>query len=203
MLNFPDTKRAHYLKSALDVFMAYGFRKTSMDDIARQANVSRPALYQEFKNKTEIFRALSRDMMDNALACARSAFDTCGDNNFRKQLFESIDHSIMEIHRFVDQTPHGVELIGVNQEIALDLEDAWKTKMTEVIASGIEKAIKRGDVNICLYQKAGIDSLAMAKILMQGMEGIRNSYLTGNSIDDDVARLIDFVALSLTKSNSS
>ena len=64
MLDFPldDGKRGAILKAAFEVFITYGFRKTSMDDIARAAGMSRPGLYQLFANKTDIFRALVREI---------------------------------------------------------------------------------------------------------------------------------------------
>ena len=49
-----DSRRAHVLASASKVFLAYGFAKATMDDIARAAEMSRPAVYLHFKNKTEI-----------------------------------------------------------------------------------------------------------------------------------------------------
>ena len=45
-----------------------------MDDIAKQAGVSRPALYQLFKNKTDIFRALSQQLLLNAMIFSKSLF---------------------------------------------------------------------------------------------------------------------------------
>ena len=78
MFHFVDDKRGIILESALTVFITYGFKKTSMDDIAKQAGVSRPALYQLFKNKTDIFRALSHDLMENSVAKAGRAFEEPG-----------------------------------------------------------------------------------------------------------------------------
>ena len=40
-----DPKRARILDGAMKVFLAYGYSRVTMDDIARAAEVSRPALY--------------------------------------------------------------------------------------------------------------------------------------------------------------
>ncbi|TIX07369.1 MAG: helix-turn-helix transcriptional regulator, partial [Mesorhizobium sp.] len=37
-----DPKRARILEGAMKVFLAYGFTRTTMDDIARAADMSRP-----------------------------------------------------------------------------------------------------------------------------------------------------------------
>ena len=52
-----DTKSNHILDAALPVFVRHGFRKASMADIARAANISRASLYLSFGSKEELFRA--------------------------------------------------------------------------------------------------------------------------------------------------
>jgi AcrR family transcriptional regulator len=51
-----EQKQRALLDAAVGVFARFGFRKTSMDDIARAAGVSRQGLYLLFSNKEELFR---------------------------------------------------------------------------------------------------------------------------------------------------
>jgi AcrR family transcriptional regulator len=51
----------------LEVFGRYGFRKASMDEIARSADISRQGLYLHFANKEAVFRAAIRQELDTAL----------------------------------------------------------------------------------------------------------------------------------------
>lgn len=51
-----EQKQRALLDAAIGVFARYGYRKTSMDDIARAAGVSRQGLYLQFSNKEELFR---------------------------------------------------------------------------------------------------------------------------------------------------
>ena len=60
----PDPKRARILDGAMKVFLAYGYSRVTMDDIARAAEMSRPALYLLFKNKAEIYRAIGAMLLD-------------------------------------------------------------------------------------------------------------------------------------------
>jgi AcrR family transcriptional regulator len=51
------------LDAAIGVFARYGYRKASMDEVARAAGVSRQGLYLQFVNKEELFRkALERSL---------------------------------------------------------------------------------------------------------------------------------------------
>ncbi|GAB3843406.1 TetR/AcrR family transcriptional regulator [Dactylosporangium cerinum] len=49
-------------------FSRYGFRKTSMDAVAREADISRPGLYFLFTDKAALFRETMRQALDDALA---------------------------------------------------------------------------------------------------------------------------------------
>jgi AcrR family transcriptional regulator len=51
-----DSRREALLEAAVGVFARYGFRKTSMDEVARAAGVSRQGLYLLFADKEELFR---------------------------------------------------------------------------------------------------------------------------------------------------
>ena len=65
--NEPD-RRARVLRAALAVFARYGFRKTSMEEVARAADLSRQGLYLLFGDKEALFRAAIGRMIDDGLA---------------------------------------------------------------------------------------------------------------------------------------
>jgi len=64
------TRQERVLAAALEVFGRYGFRKTSMDEVARSADISRQGLYLYFASKEALFRAAVRQELDTALGDA-------------------------------------------------------------------------------------------------------------------------------------
>ena len=54
-----EARRGEILDAALRVFGQYGFRRTSMDDIAREAGIAKGTIYLSFAGKEEVFQALS------------------------------------------------------------------------------------------------------------------------------------------------
>lgn len=65
--NSETVRRQAVLESALETFSRFGYRKTSMDDVAKAAHISRPGLYFLFESKPALFRlatthALNRDL---------------------------------------------------------------------------------------------------------------------------------------------
>jgi AcrR family transcriptional regulator len=66
-----DTRRRALLDAAVAVFIRYGYRKTSMDEVARAAQLSRQGLYLHFATKEELFRAALTHALETALEGAR------------------------------------------------------------------------------------------------------------------------------------
>lgn len=60
-------RRDAVLRSALTTFARFGYRKTSMDEIARVARISRPGLYFLFASKAELFRAAATHVLQEDL----------------------------------------------------------------------------------------------------------------------------------------
>src|SRR5450631_42146 len=60
-----DARQLAVLDAAVGVFARYGFRKASMDEVARAAGVSRQGLYLQFANKEALFhKALEHSLAD-------------------------------------------------------------------------------------------------------------------------------------------
>ncbi|MFI5911757.1 TetR/AcrR family transcriptional regulator [Dactylosporangium sp. NPDC051541] len=66
-------RRDAVLESALRTFARFGYRKTSMDDVAREAAISRPGLYFLFSSKPNLFRAAADHGIERDLRDARQA----------------------------------------------------------------------------------------------------------------------------------
>src|SRR5712672_3332226 len=71
-------RQERVLAVALEVFGRYGFRKTSMDEVARSAEISRQGLYLRYANKEALFRAAVRQELDNALSDVSQRLDERG-----------------------------------------------------------------------------------------------------------------------------
>jgi AcrR family transcriptional regulator len=71
-------RRREIVKSAAGLFVRYGFRKTSMDDIARASKLSRQGLYLHFRNKEDAFRAVIGYLAEVTLLALRTALEAEG-----------------------------------------------------------------------------------------------------------------------------
>ena len=77
-------RRESVLESAMATFARFGYRKTSMDEIAQAAHISRPGLYFLFGSKQALFReAVTRALGRDLDAIARELDDTARPLNDR------------------------------------------------------------------------------------------------------------------------
>ncbi len=85
-------RRVVVLAAALEAFVRYGYRKTSMEDIAVAARISRPGLYFLFTSKRELFAAAVGRALDHDL---RAAACSLGDEArpLQERLLEAFDTS--------------------------------------------------------------------------------------------------------------
>ena len=133
-------KRARILDAALTKFSAYGFARTSMADIAKSADMSRPALYLHFRNKEEIFRATLETILDRAYTNGQRALaptdlaDRKGpalERAVATQLTEFLDRYHGDLMELFTETLHGDDLLAADDSNAADiLEDAARRSRT-------------------------------------------------------------------------
>lgn len=66
-------KEDRIIEAATDVFLRYGYARTTMRDVAERAGISRPALYLVFPRKDDIFAAVLKHLSEDALQEYRQA----------------------------------------------------------------------------------------------------------------------------------
>jgi TetR/AcrR family transcriptional regulator of autoinduction and epiphytic fitness len=62
-----EEKKSKILSAGKGLFLRYGYKRVSMNDIAKAAGISRPALYLVFKNKEEIFKGAYEHWVDEKI----------------------------------------------------------------------------------------------------------------------------------------
>ena len=94
------TTRAALLEGALHEFSAFGYRRSSMESVARRAGVSRATLYLHWSGKEELFRALVEQLHEEHVAEMEAVLDA-GDLAFEDRLLAILEARFL---RFVELT---------------------------------------------------------------------------------------------------
>ncbi|MCF3641175.1 TetR/AcrR family transcriptional regulator [Rhizobium sp. TRM95111] len=189
-----DPRRAAILEAAFTVFTTYGFRRSNMGDIAAAAGLSRPALYQHFRNKEDIFRAYVVIMKAATVATIVRAFAAQGP--FTEKLGAALSGAFLEPHRLIRNSPHGEELIGVNKEIAADLFASWMAEVEAAFRDAFAREAAAGALDL---SRSRLDPQRLARLVVDAMEGIKTRRASLEDAERSVADLVALVTASAAR----
>lgn len=171
-------------QSAWKAFADYGYRKTSMDDIARGAGISRPALYLHYKNKEDIFRTLARTYFDEASARFQAALARPGPVG--EVLGDAILAKSGELISVILASPHGQEVLDIKVTNAADIVEAGETQLAGILAEWLEDQARAGRVVL------SAPAMQVARICFGAVGGLM---ATAKSHDDFVTGIRTLGAL--------
>lgn len=174
------------------MFLAYGFARTTMDDIARAVEISRPALYLIFRNKADIFRAVGRCFLNQSLEAARQALSTNAPLDSR--LMKALDCALFKIFRVIEDSPHGAEILDMENHVAADILADWRRQLVEIFALAIEEeAAKRG---VCLENQM-LSAQVLAEMLFDLLGGLKVRRLRSSHVEKQIRHYITLIELAL------
>ena len=160
-----DPKQTAILEAAWTCFAAYGFRKTSMDDIARQAGMSRPAIYLQYRNKADIFRSLAQVFYDAAAENVAAALGAPG--SAAEQLKAAFLAQGGEILASMLTSPHGMELLDSSKTEAKDIIETGEARLTLLYAQWLSARAENGQI------RCDGDPGAVAGTMTAALKGIK------------------------------
>ncbi|MGE9291186.1 MAG: TetR/AcrR family transcriptional regulator [Puniceicoccales bacterium] len=133
----PETEKKHHiLDAALEVFLRYGFKKSTMGDIADKAGMSRPSLYLVYSNKEEIFRAVITRMEEEVLRESEENLANC--SGVKEGIAAVLDTWIFKSFEMIRTSPEADELLDFAYSFAPDL----RKKMLEAMEKQLLQALQ-------------------------------------------------------------
>lgn len=154
------------LAAAYECFIRHGIRRTTMDDIAACAGMSRPAVYQYVRGKDEAFRRLAQRTFDGALERAQAAAAEGG--GFQRRLAGVLGAKVNLVLRLWQDSPHHAgELIGASSTVGAAVEQRYEAQMRELVASLVRDAVSAGELPAAA-DASGFAAVALA--LTRGLE---------------------------------
>lgn len=141
--------RARLLDAALEIFHARGYAATTLDDIARQAEITRGAIQWHFGNKAELYNTLIRERYQEAGEIFRDLYDAGGTplQKLRKVLVRWLCYT-EENPRFRTM----LELVMLKTEVSPELSSGIEEKVhgnratISFFASLVRQGIETGEI---------------------------------------------------------
>jgi AcrR family transcriptional regulator len=164
-------RREAILEAATGVFLRYGFRKTSMDDLARAAGLSRQGLYLHFANKDALFGAAVLRLVEVSRTAARAALAR-DDLELEARLLGAFEaHQAGAVGESAEG--HLSELL----ETAKALVGPVMRELEEEFVAGVTRVLKSAGV-AAGWKEAGISAKELAEHLNAASSGVKHVVTT-------------------------
>lgn len=181
----PTATRERILAAAFERFSRYGFRRTSMEDIAGEAGVSRAALYLQFSNKEEIFRSLSQDLHDQSHHRAMAALSA--EAPLADRLRGAAEAKSLRFVEIAYGSPHGSELMDENNRICGDLSAESQKRFHALLVRAFREAAKAGEIDPA---GAGVNAVDAADLFAGSIAGLKGPGVTVELYRKHLAALV-------------
>ncbi len=163
-------KQVAILDAAFARFSQYGYRRTSMEDLAQAADISRPALYTHFRNKEDIFRALARRVQEQALHGAAAA--AAAEGSVETRMRGVLEAKLGTFFELVQQSAHARELLDENSRVCGDISAEYQRKFLKVLEKLIAEGTARGDL---APDRVGLRPAAAADMIVASAQGLEQA----------------------------
>jgi AcrR family transcriptional regulator len=163
----PDPRRCALLEAALTVFTRYGYQKTSMNEVARSAQLSRQGLYLHFATKEELFRAAVQNLLENSSGAAVAVL-----TNTSLPLDQRL------VRAFDEWVGRYIGMIGGDASDLIEATTRLSAKMLaqyeNVFAEAVTKALRSSRLLVA-YKSSGLTARQLTDTLLATARGLKHS----------------------------
>ncbi|WP_306591148.1 TetR/AcrR family transcriptional regulator [Geothrix sp. 21YS21S-4] len=189
-----DAKKAKVLEAAQGVFFRYGYRRTTMGDLAAAAGLSRPALYLLFCNKEEVFRGVLGAFTARTLDDLRQALPSLPTPE--EKLRTAFELWAVRPFTLFAAAPDAKDLVDCGFDFARGTVEeataAFEAELAAILAP--------------LWAAASVRSLPpdqIARVLTRAVHGFKESAATPDDLRTMISGLVEMVLGSLRPASST
>jgi len=176
-----STKADTIVEAADSLFVRFGYRRTSMDDIAREIGVAKGTLYLYFTSKEALFRAVLARNITEAERLCDAAQKQGGD--LSDQIFGQLDAWFGTVLDHYGASGHLSELSAARTSVGREAVEVPDRAFEARLVGLIEAAQAEGRANLA---STGLDSRQVISVLLAAARGAK--YSQGAAVTPDAFR---------------
>ncbi|MET1177521.1 MULTISPECIES: TetR/AcrR family transcriptional regulator [Peribacillus] len=124
------------LEAATKSFSLFGYKATTMDQVAKIANVGKGTIYTFYKNKEELFKEIVQRMIEEMKYEAEQSLDD------QLSFFENLHRAVYRILEFRQEHQLSLKLLQEERDIGTPAVQEMVNEMEEAIVSYIKEKLK-------------------------------------------------------------
>jgi AcrR family transcriptional regulator len=166
--------RTRILDAAMGVFRQHGFRRSSIEQAAEAAGLTRQALYHHFKSKEALFRAVIERVYETALAAqiaAAEAAEKAG-GSLADILNAEVTARLRHMLASFDGSPHIEELFSEHLLQARDLYQKYSDLYFAQAVATIERVCRKQRLALA----GGLTPREFARLIEMAIHGTKSAY---------------------------
>lgn len=151
-----DTTRDRILAGAFELFLRFGIKSVTMDDIAKHLSISKKTIYQSFRDKDEVVHTL----LEKKLAIDISEFEAI--TNSAPNVVEEVFSHMKKMHQiFANANPNMFYDLRKHHPRTWELVSNFRR---DVVLGTVEKALEKGKRDGFVRQDLNTKILAVLRI---------------------------------------
>ncbi|MCC7381744.1 MAG: TetR/AcrR family transcriptional regulator [Deltaproteobacteria bacterium] len=177
------TKKGAILEAAKRELLQHGYRRASIDAIARTAGIAKGTVYVYFESKEEVFRELTRMLIAETMEQTRKAAEA--PEPIAERLALMLEARFGLAHSIASSSPFGAELIDSSRSVCGDLwkkaDQAWVSRVAKTLGE-LELAVSHREAAELLKRSArgtGFDEPISSALLKRRFRGLTSALLFG------------------------
>lgn len=177
--------------AALAEFTAFGYRRTSVESIARRAQVSRATVYTHCAGKDELFRALVSRLHEEHLKEMREAADAPG-LDIKTRITRLLQARFLRFVELTSSSPHAADLYDRHGALCGDIAEEAHRKAEKIITAVLRRAVSAGEIDL---DRSGLTVAQLAGVLNDCAYGAKGEDPALATPTDFTARVARSVAV--------
>ncbi len=155
--------------AALAEFTAFGYRRTSIESIARRADVSRATVYAHWSNKEELFRALVSRLHEDHLAQMQAVADD-PDLDIESRITKLLRAQFLQFVDLTAGSPYGAELYDRHGTLCGEIARTANARAEKILTTALRRAVKAGEIDLAA---SGLTVAQLAGVLTDCAHGAK------------------------------
>jgi AcrR family transcriptional regulator len=166
--------KTRILDATMLVFRRHGFRRSSIEQVAEAAGLTRQALYHHFESKEALFRAVIERVHESAIAAEGAAVaeaETAG-GDLGDILAAGMIARMSTMIASLDGSPHLEELYSQHLVLARDLYQTYAARYAERMVATISRIVRKQQ----LVLPQGLTLAEFARLVEMAMYAAKSQY---------------------------